>query len=344
MAAASVCRCAVLCFLASLSLRTASAFRPVGVGGSSMRKASMAARPAMTVGAEVTVAGGEASSTSDEDRVLLSVPERARTVTHAGKSGTLCTLSSEGGDLQGVPFGSYVDYVLDDQGHPVLLLSEQSMHTRNLLADGRVSMLVQLTSGKKGIPNAALPRCTIAGRIAEVSDQEDVLQARVSYSLAHEYAVPIVESPKFKFYKIVPESVYYVGGFGVLSDWVPVKDYEEAQPDILASRAAELVDKVNEQYEEELPTVCAQFLGIDGALDSVRVTTIDRLGMDLRVRSQGITNEFRLGFRMPATSLEDAQSELTKLFQEAWEKANGYAFEETAPPVKKIAEDGLREG
>lgn len=54
------------------------------------------------------------------------------------------------------------------------------------------------------------------------------------------------------------------------------------------------------------------------------------------------TDEFRVGFRHPVNSAEDAKSELTKLFQEVWEREQGYFFTDDLPPVKKYAEDILR--
>jgi len=268
-------------------------------------------------------------------------------VTHAARCGTLCTLSSQDAELAGVPFGSYVDYVLDERGWPVLLLSEQSMHTRNMLADGRVSMLVQMKSTRRDAPLAAQPRCTVAGRIQKVEDMEEVLRCRVTYPLAHAYAEQLVESPTFSFYKVVPEKVYYVGGFGVLSEWVDIADYEAAQPDILADISADLVDKVNLQNGAELPNLWRQFLApseeqAEEEPESIRVTTIDRLGMDLRVRLKSQTDEFRLGFRMPASTLEDAQSEITKLFQEGWERENGIYEGDSKPPVELLAVGALK--
>ena len=54
---------------------------------------------------------------------------------------------------------------------------------------------------------------------------------------------------------------------------------------------------------------------------------------------------FRIGFRIPVISVEDAKSEVLKVFQEAWEKGNGYDWgEEEAGhdiPILKIAEDSL---
>ena len=41
-------------------------------------------------------------------------------------------------------------------------------------------------------------------------------------------------------------------------------------------------------------------------------------------------------------SAEDAKSETMKLFQEVWERENGFFFTDTIPPITKYAEDILR--
>lgn len=42
--------------------------------------------------------------------------------------------------------------------------------------------------------------------------------------------------------------------------------------------------------------MCKHFLN-KAAPDTVSVTTVDRLGMDLRVKARDLTDEFRIGFR-----------------------------------------------
>jgi hypothetical protein len=54
------------------------------------------------------------------------------------------------------------------------------------------------------------------------------------------------------------------------------------------------------------------------------------------------TDEFRIGFRRPVVTTEDAKSELMKLFQEVWEREHGYFFDDELPPIMKYAEDILR--
>ena len=55
-----------------------------------------------------------------------------------------------------------------------------------------------------------------------------------------------------------------------------------------------------------------------------------------------LTDEYRVGFRHEVNTPEDAKSEMVKLFQEAWEREQGYFFTDELPPITKYAEDILR--
>ena len=71
--------------------------------------------------------------------------ERVRTLLHVGRTGTLATHSRK---RSGFPFASIMPYGLDAQGRPTFLISSMAMHTQNLMADGRASLLVaQPTAG-----------------------------------------------------------------------------------------------------------------------------------------------------------------------------------------------------
>src|SRR6266705_3365225 len=65
--------------------------------------------------------------------------ERARTMVYVGRIGSLSTLSRK---QQGFPFGSVMPYGLDGQGRPLFLISTMAMHTQNVQADPRASLLV----------------------------------------------------------------------------------------------------------------------------------------------------------------------------------------------------------
>ncbi len=66
-------------------------------------------------------------------------PEPALTLLHTCTHGTLATHSTT---LPGYPFATAVPYVLDDRHRPILCISALAAHTKNLLADPRVSLSV----------------------------------------------------------------------------------------------------------------------------------------------------------------------------------------------------------
>ena len=316
--------------------------------------------------AAVNGVNGGATSTSpskDEEDPLtsirLSVEEKAKTVVTVCSSGTLCTTSNAEG-IDGAPFGSFVDYVLDDEGNPILLMNEMSMHTMNIVNNPTqpVTLFAQF-SGKQS-PDAApqgqdVSRCSITGLVEKIDADtaEDIDMIRMRYSITHTYADQVMESPRFAFYRIKPLKVYFVGGFGVLAKWVPVDEYKTAASDILAMDAASIVARLNREHSDDLQLTAEHLLDCED-IEMIRVTSLDRLGMDIRVtmkakgrRNKLNTDEFRIGFRIPVISVEDAKSEVLKVFQEAWEKGNGYQWsgDDEQPgsdvPIVKIAADSL---
>src|ERR1700680_2229182 len=68
-----------------------------------------------------------------------SFSERARTLVYVGRIGSLSTVSRK---QPGFPFGSVMPYGLDDHGRPIFLISTMAMHTQNLQANPRASLLV----------------------------------------------------------------------------------------------------------------------------------------------------------------------------------------------------------
>src|SRR5208282_6733458 len=87
-----------------------------------------------------------------------SFTERARTLMHVGRIGSLSTLSRK---QPGFPFGSLMPYSLDDQGRPIFLISTMAMHTQNLQADSRASLLV--TQPETGSDPLGASRVTLVG-------------------------------------------------------------------------------------------------------------------------------------------------------------------------------------
>lgn len=338
----------------AFSINSLSLFPPFGVSDARRSAARRLVTAVATVNGDAPAAAAAAApenSPAAVPNIRLNVNEKARTVTSVCTSGTLCTTSTHDG-IAGAPFGSFVDYVLDDQGNPILLMNEMSMHTINIQDSPVVTLFAQL-GGKEG---QDVSRCSVIGVIEKLErTAPDMDIVRMRYSITHTYADQVMDSPKFAFYRLVPQKIYFVGGFGVLAKWVEPADYHAASPDILATDAAAMVLRINRDHGEDLQWTAEQLLGVATEIEVVRMTSVDRLGMDIRVTSQmgtrrnkRQTDEFRIGFRIPVRSVEDAKSEVLKVFQEAWEKGHGVSWGESdgsAPgsnvPIVKIAADSL---
>src|SRR5207245_5428275 len=92
-----------------------------------------------------------------------SFSERARTLVYVGRIGSLSTISRK---QPGFPFGSVMPYGLDDRGRPIFLISTMAMHTQNLQADPRASLLVTQPDAT-GDPLGA-SRITLLGNVVPV--------------------------------------------------------------------------------------------------------------------------------------------------------------------------------
>src|SRR6202044_4173243 len=112
------------------------------------------------------------------DQPLVPEPsfsERARTLVYLGRTGGLSTLSRK---QPGFPFGSVMPYGLDGRGRPIFLISTMAMHTQNLQADSRASLLVTEPEAEGDSLGAA--RVTLVGKVVAIP-QPEVSEARRVY-------------------------------------------------------------------------------------------------------------------------------------------------------------------
>src|ERR1039457_6799578 len=159
-----------------------------------------------------------------------TLAERGRTLIQLGRIGTLSTHSRK---QPGLPFGSVMPYGTDEQGRPVFLISSMAMHTQNLKADARASLLVMQESGEDPLGPA---RITLVGVVLPVPEAETGAVRELSLS-RHENARDWVAFNDFGFYRMQPADVYFIGGFGVMG-WVTAGEYGPSQGGTLDAPAA----------------------------------------------------------------------------------------------------------
>jgi putative heme iron utilization protein len=153
-----------------------------------------------------------------------SVPQRAREARALMQSrgfGILCTVSKRS---PGFPFGSIVNFTLDDSGRPLFILSGLAVHTKNILDDPKASLVVYGEGAETDVLGTA--RMTVMGEIHRVPDHE-AGAARRAFFARHPDAGQYMEFADFAIYRMNILDLYYVGGFGNMG-WVIASDYASA--------------------------------------------------------------------------------------------------------------------
>jgi heme iron utilization protein len=234
--------------------------------------------------------------------------ERARTLVHVARTGTLATLSRK---HPGHPFGSLMPYAPDDDGRPIFLISTMAMHTQNLGAEPRASLFVAQPDWG-GDPLAA-GRVTLMGEARSIPAAETA-GARERYLARHEQAAYWVDFGDFGFYRLEVADVYFVGGFAAM-DWVTASDYRGALPDPLADAAAEIVAHMNEDHADALVTF-ARILARAEA-DAATMVSVDRLGFKLRIQSGDRVHSARIGFPREVRTPADTRVVLIEMLKDA---------------------------
>ena len=233
--------------------------------------------------------------------------EKVRTLLAAESVATLATQSVR---HPGWPFASVMPYALDENAAPLFLISAMAVHTQNLVADPRASLLV-MQSGTGADPLGS-PRATLLGNAVRISDAAESL--RVAYLERHPSARYWIDFSDFAFFRLDVTDVYFVGGFGVMG-WVAADDYRSAAPDPLMAFAAGIIEHMNGDHGEALRHVTRHF----GKLEAEEATmvSIDRLGFVVRARTAEGMKGVRIAFPEEVHSREDARRVLVAMTRTA---------------------------
>jgi hypothetical protein len=233
--------------------------------------------------------------------------ERARTLAYLGRIGSLSTISRK---QAGFPFGSVMPYALDERGRPIFLISTMAMHTQNLLADQRASLLVTQAEASEDPLGAS--RVTLIGKVTAIPES-DLIDARKLYLSRYENSKYWVDFEDFSFYRMEVVDVYYVGGFGVMG-WVSASDYAEAHPDPLADAAAGILQHMNADHSDALILLARVFAGIDA--QEVTMTAVDRLGFQVRLKTLEGMRGARIAFLREVSNPMESRKVLVEMVQQ----------------------------
>ena len=191
--------------------------------------------------------------TSDFDAGRL-----ARSLLRRSRQGALATLMAGSGD----PYCSLVNVASHPDGSPILLISRLAVHTRNLLGDSRVSLMLDERAEGDPLEGA---RIMLAGRAEEAADTElEILRRR--YLNAHPSAETFVDFKDFSFFRIWPSGAHLVAGFGRIVDLGPAQfltDISDAGALLEAEQGA--IDHMNADHRDAMNLYATRLLGAEPA-------------------------------------------------------------------------------
>jgi len=215
----------------------------------------------------------------------------ARSLLRRSRQGALATLMAGSGD----PYCSLVNVATHADGSPILLVSRLALHTRNILGDSRVSLM--LDERAEGDPLEG-SRIMLAGRAEEAStDDLEILRRR--YLNAHPSAETFVSFKDFSFFRIRPGGAHLVAGFGRIVDLKPeqfLTDISDAAALLEAEQGA--IDHMNADHRDAMNLYATKLLGAGPA--DWRCTGCDPDGIDMQAGTTTLRLDFPRRIATPA--------------------------------------------
>jgi len=194
----------------------------------------------------------------------------AKKLLREGRSGALATLDAGSGD----PYCSLVNVATAVDGAPLLLLSKLALHTKNLLADARVSLM--LDERKEGDPLEGA-RVMLMGTCAKDSDR----LSGPAYLRRHPEAEMFAGFADFGFYRMEIARAHLVAGFGRIVDLKP----QDVRTDIsdagaLVEAEVDAIAHMNADHADACRLYATRLLGASDG--DWRCVGIDPEGLELQ--------------------------------------------------------------
>jgi heme iron utilization protein len=205
-----------------------------------------------------------------------------RSLLGRSRQGALATLMPRSGD----PYCSLVAVASLPDGMPILLISRLALHTKNILADPRVSLMLDERAPGDPLEGA---RIMLAGTAKEATDDAELLKRR--YLAAHPSAEEFAGFRDFSFFRIVPHGVHLVAGFGRIVDLAP-RDFltDLSDANALVEAEPDIVTHMNADHMDTMNLYAVKLLGAtEGAW---RCTGCDPEGLDLQDDRRTLRLEF----------------------------------------------------
>jgi hypothetical protein len=207
--------------------------------------------------------------------------------------GVLSTISL---DMPGYPFGSVTPYSADDHCRPIIYISHIAQHTKNIIADSRVSLTVVDS-------HASSDDVQAQGRVTCIADArpvgEDETRIRERYFRYLPSARQYEGTHDFAFFRLDLVRVRFIGGFGQIF-WVEPDEFMIENP-FSAAQESRIIEHMNKDHSDALK----HYAGGAAAV----MAGIDAEGFDVLASGK----KLRFEFQAPVHNMDEARQALVAM-------------------------------
>lgn len=218
-------------------------------------------------------------------------------------------LSTHSAKFEGYPFGSVAPFVVDHQGHLIILISTLAEHTKNILQNPKVSMVVF----KDEQDLQANARLTLIGDATQCDKNDAHLRAR--YLRYIPQAESYFDMHDFHFYRIAITQARYIAGFGKMG-WMDADALNPSSDEIaLTEQELDIIEHMNSDHADSLLTYCQYVHQQSG--DNATMIGIDPYGFDVILNQGESSQQLRFAFDSLVKDANTARQALVALSKAA---------------------------
>ncbi|WOG97986.1 hypothetical protein DCAR_0417327 [Daucus carota subsp. sativus] len=248
-----------------------------------------------------------------EKAARLPPVEEIRTVLDNSVRAMLSTFSQK---HEGYPSGSMVDFACDANGSPILAVSSLAVHTKDLLANPKCSLLVP-----KDPEDRTDLVITVHGDAVSVPEGEKEA-IRAAYLARHPDAF-WVDFGDFQFLRIEPKVVRFVSGVATAllgSGEFDQEEFREAKVDPIYQFSKPVASHMNKDHGEDTKLIVQHSLSIP--VDFADILDLDSLGFNVKAGYKGSTLKLRIPFPRRAVDRKDVKTLIVEMLQTARNPVN----------------------
>ncbi|KAL3341568.1 hypothetical protein AABB24_025892 [Solanum stoloniferum] len=243
-----------------------------------------------------------------EKAARLSPIEDVRTFLHYSLRGVLSTFSQK---YEGYPSASMVDFACDTYGSPILAVSNLAVHTKDLLATSRCSLLVA-----RDPEDRTDLVITVHGDAVPVPETEKE-GIRATYLARHPKAF-WVDFGDFQFMRIEPRIVRYVSGVATAilgSGEFSKEEFRTAKVDPIYQFSKPITSHMNKDHTEDTKLIVQHSTSVP--VDFAYMLDVDSLGFNVKACYKDTDFKLRVPFPRRAVDRKDVKALIVEMLQAA---------------------------